>query len=85
MIERMSKRITESQLLGELGETAVRKLVLEMKFIYEPRGRLEAGTDGIIEPPDPKTGAPLAKLLGVQVKSTEKGQYVRETNRIHTS
>src|SRR5579859_6872998 len=77
----MNKRITDSQLLGELGETAVRKLVLEMKFIYEPRGRLEAGTDGIIELRDPKTGAPLGKLLGVQVKSTEKGQYVRETDR----
>jgi hypothetical protein len=77
----MNKRITDSQLLGELGEAAVRKLVLEMKFIYEPRGRLEAGTDGIIELRDPKTGAPLGKLLAVQVKSTEKGQYVRETDR----
>jgi hypothetical protein len=77
----MSKKITDSQLLGELGETAVKKIVLEMQFIYEPRGRLEAGTDGIIELRDPKTGAPLGKLLGVQVKSTESGQYVRETDR----
>ena len=73
----MNKRITDSQLLGELGETAVRKLVLEMKFIYEPRGRLEAGTDGIIELRDPKSGAPLGKLLAVQVKSTESGRYVQ--------
>ena len=77
----MSKQITDNQLLGELGETAVRKLVLEMQFIYEPRGRLEAGTDGIIELRDPKSGAPLGKLLGVQVKSTESGQYVRENDR----
>jgi hypothetical protein len=62
----MSKRITDNQLLGELGETAVRKLVLEMQFIYEPRGRLEAGTDGIIELRDPKSGV---------------GQYVRENER----
>jgi hypothetical protein len=77
----MTKRITDSQILGELGETAIKKLVLEMQFIYDPRGRLEAGTDGIIELRDPKSGAPLGKLLGVQVKATESGQYVRETDR----
>jgi hypothetical protein len=77
----MTKTITDSQILGELGETAVKKLVLEMHFIYESRGRLEAGTDGIIELRDPKTGAPLGKLLGVQVKATDRGQYIRETDR----
>jgi hypothetical protein len=66
----MTKRITDSQILGELGETAIKKLVLEMQFIYDPRGRLEAGTDGIIELRDPNSGAPLGKLLGVQVKAT---------------
>jgi hypothetical protein len=77
----MTKRITDSQILGELGETAIKKLVLEMHFIYDPRGRLEAGTDGIIELRDPTSGAPLGKLLGVQVKATESGQYIRETDR----
>jgi hypothetical protein len=77
----MGKRITDSQILGELGETAIKKLVLEMQFIYDPRGRLEAGTDGIIELRDPKSGAPLGKLLGVQVKATGSGQYIRETDR----
>jgi hypothetical protein len=77
----MTKRITDSQILGELGETAIKKLVLEMHFIYESRGRLEAGTDGIIELRDPKSGAPLGKLLGVQVKATASGQYIRETDR----
>lgn len=77
----MSKRITDNQILGELGETAVKKIVLEMQFIYDPRGRLEAGTDGIIELRDPTTGAPLGKLLGVQVKSTESRQYMRENER----
>lgn len=81
MIRLMSKRITDSQILGELGETAVKKIVLEMRFIYDPRGRLEAGTDGIIELRDPHSGAPLGKLLGVQVKSTKGGKYVRETDR----
>jgi hypothetical protein len=77
----MTKRITDSQILGELGETAIKKLVLEMQFIYDPRGRLEAGTDGIIELRDLKSGTPLGKLLGVQVKATATGQYIRETGR----
>jgi DNA-binding transcriptional regulator YiaG len=77
----MTKRITDSQILGELGESAIKKLVLEMRLIYDPRGRLEAGTDGIIELRDPKSGAPLGKLLGVQVKATESGHYIRETDR----
>lgn len=77
----MNKRVTDNQVLGELGETAVKKICLEMQFIYDPRGRLESGTDGIIELRDPNTGAPLGKLLAVQVKSTERGNYVRENDR----
>jgi hypothetical protein len=75
----MDKRITSNQMLGELGETVVKKLVLEMQFLYDPRGRLEAGTDGLIELRDPRSGSPLGKMLGVQVKSTENGSYIRET------
>lgn len=77
----MGKRITDSQILGELGETAVKKIVLETGFIYENRGRLEAGTDGLIELRDRRNGAPLGKLLGVQVKATADGKYVRETDQ----
>ncbi|RWI57066.1 MAG: DUF4365 domain-containing protein [Mesorhizobium sp.] len=54
----MSKRIT-----GELGETAIKEIVLETGFLYEQRGRLEAGTDGIVELRDPKSGAPLGRRL----------------------
>ena len=75
----MPKKITDNQILGELGETAVKKIVLEMGMIYEHRGRLEAGIDGLIELRDPSNQAPLGKLLGVQVKSTATGQYLRET------
>jgi hypothetical protein len=77
----MSKRITDSQVLGELGETAIKKIVLETGFLYEQRGRLEAGTDGLIELRDPRSGAPLGKLLGVQVKATDSGKYIRETEK----
>ncbi|MHA7774748.1 DUF4365 domain-containing protein [Roseibium sp. M-1] len=77
----MDKRFTDSQVLGELGETAVKKIVLETGFIYENRGRFEAGTDGLIELRDRRNGAPLGKLLGVQVKSSADGKYVRETDQ----
>lgn len=77
----MNKRITEHQVLGELGETAVKKIVLETGFIYENRGRLEAGIDGLIELRDPRSGAPLGKLLGVQVKATASSRYLRETDQ----
>jgi hypothetical protein len=43
-----TKRITNNQVLGELGETAIKKIVLETGFIYEQRGRLEAGIDVLI-------------------------------------
>ncbi|ESZ11894.1 DUF4365 domain-containing protein [Mesorhizobium sp. L48C026A00] len=76
----MMKRITDSQILGELGETSVKKIVLETGFIYEHRGRLEAGTDGLIELRDPRNGTPLGKLLGVQVKATAEGRYSREAD-----
>jgi len=76
-----TKTIRDNQILGELGETAIKKLVLEMQFIYDARGRLEAGMDGIIELRDPKSGVPLGKLLGVQTKATESGRYIRETDR----
>ena len=78
----MTKKITDNQILGEFGETAVKKLVLEMRMIYEHRGRLEASIDGLIELRDPSTHAPLGKLFGVQVKSTAAGQYLRENDRL---
>src|SRR5580698_3385101 len=77
----MAKTITVNQIRGELGETAVKKIVLEMQFIYDQRGRLEAGMDGIIELRDSKSGAPLGKLLGIQIKSTDSGRYIRENDR----
>ncbi|MCA1411679.1 DUF4365 domain-containing protein [Bradyrhizobium sp. NBAIM20] len=77
----MTKTVSDNQLLGELGETAVKKIVLETGFIYEQRGRLEAGVDGLIELRDPKSGAALGKLLGVQVKATAEGKYIRESDK----
>lgn len=74
----MSKKITSSQILGELGETAVRKRFLGLGFQFDPRSRLEAGIDGIAEVMN--NGEPLARMIAVQVKTTESRKYTSETN-----
>lgn len=72
----MSKSITANQLLGEEGEAAVNLRFVEMGFQFDRRGRLEAGIDGIAEIMD--NGAPLARMIAVQVKATDSARYVGE-------
>lgn len=74
----MSKRITESQRLGELGEAAARKRFLEIGFQFDGRSRIEAGIDGIAEVMD--RGRPLARMIAVQVKATDSSKYTAETD-----
>jgi len=72
----MVKTITSNQLLGQIGETAVQLRFLTMGFQFDVRSRLEAGIDGIAEIMD--KGRPLACMIAVQIKSTERGKYVSE-------
>jgi len=72
----MSKRITPNQLLGEIGEAAVRLRFLTMGFQFDGRSRLEAGVDGIAEVMD--NGKPLARMIAVQIKATESSRYASE-------
>ncbi|HRO33044.1 MAG TPA: DUF4365 domain-containing protein [Brevundimonas sp.] len=72
----MSKTITSNQLLGEIGEAAVRLRFLTMGFQFDTRSRLEAGVDGIAEVMD--SGRPLARMIAVQVKATESSRYATE-------
>jgi hypothetical protein len=72
----MSKILTPSQLIGEMGEAAARLKFLSMGFQFDGRSRLEAGIDGIAEVMD--NGKPLAKMIAVQVKATKDGQYTSE-------
>ncbi len=72
----MSKTITPSQLLGEIGEAAVRLRFLIMGFQFDGRSRLEAGVDGIAEVMD--KGKPLARMIAVQVKATDSSRYTSE-------
>lgn len=72
----MVKKITDNQLIGELGEAAVRTRFLSMGFQFDPRSRLEAGIDGIAE--IMIDGEPTAKMIAVQVKSTRWETYAGE-------
>lgn len=72
----MSKTITSNQLLGERGEAAVRLRFLDMGFQFDQRSRLESGIDGIAE--IMIQGQPTARMIAVQIKTTESGKYVGE-------
>jgi len=72
----MSKTITPNQLLGEIGEAAIRLRFLNIGFQFDGRSRLEAGVDGIAEVMD--KGKPLARMIAVQVKATESSRYTSE-------
>jgi Domain of unknown function (DUF4365) len=75
----MGKKITDNQLIGELGEAAVRTRFLSMGFQFDPRSRLEAGIDGIAEVM--VDGEPTAKMIAVQVKSTRCETYTAENEQ----
>jgi len=75
----MSKLITPNQILGEIGESAVRTRFLTMGFQFDGRSRLEAGIDGIAEVM--VEGIPLAKMIAVQVKATETAKYTGENDQ----
>ncbi|MEM7601805.1 MAG: DUF4365 domain-containing protein [Verrucomicrobiota bacterium] len=74
----MPKTITDSQLIGERGETATKLRFLEIDFQFDVRGRLEVGIDAIAEVM--LRGKPLAQMIAVQVKTTDKGRYSNETD-----
>ena len=73
----MSKTISDNQLIGEIGESAVRTRFLSIGFQFDVRSRLEAGIDAIVE--IMIDGEPSAKMLAVQVKSTRSRAYTSET------
>ena len=79
---RMTKTITDNQLMGEIGESAVRTRFLSMGFQFDHRSRLEAGIDGIAEVMI--DGEPAARMIAVQIKSTREKTYSAETDEAFT-
>jgi hypothetical protein len=74
----MAKRITPNQLLGEIGETAVKGRFLSLGFQFDGRSRLEAGIDGIVEVM--LDGQPTARMIAAQVKARHNNRYIGETD-----
>lgn len=75
----MPKTITDNQLIGEVGESAVRTRFLSMGFQFDHRSKLEAGIDGIVEVMI--EGQPTARMIAVQIKSTRSQKYTSETDQ----
>jgi len=73
------KTVTDNQLNGELGETVVKAAVLGLGHVFDNRGRLETGIDGMIEFRDPVTRKMTGKSVLVQVKTTKRKQLTAET------
>ena len=48
----MQKHLTQNQIIGEIGENAVRGRFLTMGYQFDGRSRLEAGIDGVAEAMD---------------------------------
>ena len=63
----MAKQIAKNQVLGEIGEAAVKLKFLNIGFQFDGRSHLEIGMDGIAEIME--GNHPLAKLIAVQVKA----------------
>jgi hypothetical protein len=72
------KTITQGQITGEHGAALVKARAHDMGFLYTPYGPVEAGIDGLIEVRDRATGQVGARLIAVQVKTTEKQRYTAE-------
>ena len=64
------KRISQNDIVGELGVNLVQKLCLEMGFLWHPTG-LEAGIDGYIEI-RLETGQVTNCIIQVQCKATDR-------------
>jgi hypothetical protein len=73
------KRIGRSDIIGEQGIAHIRRVVLDMGYVFYETGGIEAGIDGYIELRDPNTGEVGNLILQVQGKATERDRLPAET------
>lgn len=67
------KRITDRQILGEMGVNLIQKLVLKMGFTWHPSNQpVEAGIDGWVELRDDATGEVKNCWIPVQSKAVSE-------------
>ena len=72
------KIVTNNQMTGEAGEAIIKAELIKVGLIYQGFGRLESGTDGMVELRDPKTGETSSQFVAVQAKTKVKGKYSYE-------
>lgn len=73
------KTISKNQITGERGVAMVKERIHAMGFSFHTTGQTEAGIDGFIEVRDPVTGSVGARIIAVQIKTTEQVRYTAET------
>ncbi|HBJ36087.1 MAG TPA: hypothetical protein DDZ51_15335 [Planctomycetaceae bacterium] len=67
------KRITDAQILGEMGVNLIQKMVLKMGFTWHPSNQpVEAGIDGWVELRDDATGQVKNCWIPVQSKAVSE-------------
>lgn len=74
------KIVTDNQITGETGEAIIKAEFLKIGLIYQGFGRLESGTDGMVELRDPNTGETSSQFIAVQAKTRVKGNYSYESD-----
>lgn len=74
------KIVTDNQIAGERGETLIKAEFLKLGLVYHSFGRLESGTDGMVELRNPETGVTSSRFVAVQAKTRTRGRYTAETD-----
>lgn len=74
----MTKIITESQRIGEQGESFAKERANAMGFMFSRHGPLEAGIDGFLEVRDPETKHATGQIVAAQIKTKAHGLYAAE-------
>ena len=69
-----AKKIGRSDIIGERGIAHIRRVTLDMGFMFYETGGVEAGIDGFIELRDEATGEVGYLILQVQGKATRRGR-----------
>ncbi|MBF9052045.1 DUF4365 domain-containing protein [Roseobacter sp. HKCCD9010] len=74
------KIVTDNQMTGDTGEAIIKAEFQKIGLIYQSFGRLESGTDGMVELRDPKSGETSSQFVAVQAKTRVKGNYSHESD-----
>ena len=76
----LAKKIHRNDLIGERGIALIRRITLDMGFMFYETGGVEAGIDGFIELRDEATHEVSNLILQVQGKATEH-RFASETDQ----